>query len=467
MHHPVGSDTLLSGHDPRPLRQLLRILQYVCLPFPITSQNLTLNSLDGGWLKSHPLPADKGSVGSFETLAIQNQQLLQQILEAPSPALTAASSPDDQLLAKIRGMYSSCMNEDQLDKIGVEPLLRFVQTLRKLFRGESLETTAEGDKNDKKGLTAALAFLHSRGVDALFDFGIEGDVGVDPNYMTLWFSQPSLGLPSKVCRRAPRSIDYTNSPQEYYKEKSIKKVYKQVVERLLLTLAEESTKLYDADKLQLVSQGEAGSENVWPPWPWPPWGEGDEPDKDKPVNQTERAHILAKKVVKFESKIAKASLDLDILQQDPVGTYNPVPLSNLTETLPQIRFPTYFSTYAPRSFPKNVILTYPPFAESLSEILDETDADVIEAYLTTRAALTLAPYLGMGTEAWQAHRLLVEELSGIKHGVVGDRGEWCIGQVEGTLGFAAGRYFVNATFGGESREKGTKVITGAKKTSSK
>ena len=47
-----------------------------------------------------------------------------------------------------------------------------------------------------------------------------------------------------------------------------------------------------------------------------------------------------------------------------------------------------------------------------------------------------------------------------RSGVVGDRSEWCIGQVEETLGFAAGRFFVNATFGGDSREKGTKVITG-------
>ncbi len=92
------------------------------------------------------------------------------------------------------------MNEEKLDAIGAEPLVHFVQTLRKLFRGNTTEITdTEGqDIKDKKGLTAALSFLHSRGVDALFGFGIEGDVGVDPNYMTLWFSQPSLGLPSKV-----------------------------------------------------------------------------------------------------------------------------------------------------------------------------------------------------------------------------------------------------------------------------
>ena len=48
------------------------------------------------------------------------------------------------------------------------------------------------------GLTAAIAFLHSRGIGGLFNFEIDGDVGVDPNFMTLWFYQPDLGLPSKV-----------------------------------------------------------------------------------------------------------------------------------------------------------------------------------------------------------------------------------------------------------------------------
>lgn len=66
----------------------------------------------------------------------------------------------------------------------------------------------------------------------------------------------------------------------------------------------------------------------------------------------------------------------------------------------------------------------------------------------------------MSTEAWQAQRTLQETLTGIKKGAVGDRAEYCIGKVEESLGFAAGRYFINETFTGESREKGTKVITG-------
>lgn len=144
---------------------------------------------------------------------------------------------------------------------------------------------------------------------------------------------------------------------------------------------------------------------------------------------------------------------------DPFGTYNPMPISNLTDALPQIHFPDYFSAFTPRAYPERVIVSYPTFIHSLSGILNDTSSDVIEAYLVIRAALTLAPNLGLNTEAWKAVRTLVETLQGIKKGAVGDRSEFCIGKVEAALGFAAGRYFVNETFGGKSKEKGTEVIT--------
>lgn len=148
------------------------------------------------------------------------------------------------------------------------------------------------------------------------------------------------------------------------------------------------------------------------------------------------------------------------MQQDPFASYNPVHISNISSTLTSIKWGNYFSAFTTRSFPSNVILTHPPYAESLAKLLHKTDSDVIEFYLVTKAAFALSPYLGTAGAAWKAQRTLVEELSGIKKGAVGDRGEYCVQQVEDTLGMAAGRYFVNETFGGDSKEKGTKVITG-------
>ncbi|KAF9072903.1 hypothetical protein BDP27DRAFT_1381918 [Rhodocollybia butyracea] len=394
---------------------------------------------NGGWLQDHPLPADKGSFGNFALLAQDNEHVIQRILEDKSSTPYLTASDDEKILAKLRGFYSSCMNETKLDERGHEPLMVVINNIRHLFRGNEVVIQDEAEEDKYKGLTEALAYMHSRGeyryitlsslinflhsgLGALFSFGIEGDVGVDP---TIWcFGSLSLLL------------DFPPNEED---------------EQALHRRSEGSP--------TLVGQG-----NIWPPWPWPPWG-GDDDDGDddggkkKPINKTEWAHRFAKKVVDFESQLAAASLDLDILYQDPIATYNPTPLSNFTDTLPQIHFDEYFATFAPRNFPDRVIITYPPYAQSLSEILNQTSRDILEAYFISRSALSLSSYLGMGTEAWQAQRTLVETLSGIKKGAVGDRAEYCVGQVEGALGFAAGRYFVNETFGGESKEKATKVIT--------
>jgi endothelin-converting enzyme len=56
-------------------------------------------------------------------------------------------------------------------------------------------------------------------------------------------------------------------------------------------------------------------EGMWPPWPWPPWDGDDDGGgnggggEDEPPKRRDM-HGLAKKVIEFESKIAKASLDL-------------------------------------------------------------------------------------------------------------------------------------------------------------
>ncbi|KAI0727183.1 metalloprotease [Fomitopsis betulina] len=421
-----------------------------------TSQDPCENFYDfanGGWLKAHPIPSDKGVFGNFEALAQQNRRVLQDILtsdEYASPSLT--TSYDEQLMKKLRGLYASCMDEDHLNKLGTDPLDEVTNKIRKLLYRETTIVDAEAVKVQEKhitGLTAAIAYLHSRGVGGLFSAEIEGDVGNDPNFMTLWFSQPELGLPSK----------------EYYDEEPFVELYQEVLERLLVTLSKEEEYI-DAIKGPVTTSDEEPVYQerlrVWPPWPWPPWGGDDDGDHDGddgsgPMDP-EKAHKVAKNIIKLEKAIADASLDLDILYQDPVATYNPVPINNLTAQLPQIDLPEYFAAFTPRDFPNTVILTSVTYPSSLSVILNETDAETLEGYLVTRAALALSPYLGYDTQAWKAVRTLEERLKGLKKGAVGDRAEFCTTQVESALGFASGRYFVNETFAGDSKRKGTQII---------
>jgi hypothetical protein len=74
--------------------------------------------------------------------------------------------------------------------------------------------------------------------------------------------------------------------------------------------AAQQERLLRGDSPFLVSNEDP---NTWPPWPWPPWDGEDDGEDDgggKRVNKTLRAHKLAKKIVKFERKLAQASLDL-------------------------------------------------------------------------------------------------------------------------------------------------------------
>ena len=255
-------------------------------------------------------------------------------------------------------------------------------------------------------------------------------------------SQPALGLPTK----------------EYYEEKATTKLYQEVIERLLTAIyvaedEEEDESSGTLSRFFKTSVFRVLGETTWPPWPWPPGG----PD-DGPKTPYERATEHAKKIVEFEHKLAKATLDLDILYGDPYATYNPVSVRDLSQIIPQVHFETYFTAFAPRNYPEKIIVTSVDYAKWLGRILEETPSQIIEAYLVTRAALQLSPHLGLETEAWKAQRALSEALKGIKKGAVGDRGDYCVERVEEAMGFAAGRYFVNETFGGDSREKGEKVI---------
>lgn len=137
-------------------------------------------------MKAHPIPAEKASVGNFALLADENRQIIQRFLEGGvESAMESESSFDHEILKKLRGLYGSCMDEKKLNKRGIEPLLKIVEEIQTLYRHGP--DRVAGDLMDRRGLTAALTFLHSRGIGGLFNFYFDGDVKENPDMMTLWF----------------------------------------------------------------------------------------------------------------------------------------------------------------------------------------------------------------------------------------------------------------------------------------
>jgi putative endopeptidase len=101
--------------------------QKVAMKSGILTQNMDLsvrpgdnffNYVNGTWLKTTEIPADKASYGNFAILADEAQEHVKAIIDTASQGDYAAGS-DEQ---KVGDMYSSYMNIDNRNKVGVKPL---------------------------------------------------------------------------------------------------------------------------------------------------------------------------------------------------------------------------------------------------------------------------------------------------------------------------------------------------------
>lgn len=88
----------------------------------------------------------------------------------------------------------------------------------------------------------------------------------------------------------------------------MREAYTGVLERLLMVHSEAEEGQTLQTSRALVNNED--TVNSWPPWPWPPWGDDDGGDGDRPGDHPKNATELAEEVVKFERKLAQASLDL-------------------------------------------------------------------------------------------------------------------------------------------------------------
>ncbi|GAA5931410.1 hypothetical protein JCM3775_005017 [Rhodotorula graminis] len=387
-----------------------------------------------GWLDSHPIPRGKGSYGAFEDIDARNKRIVRGVLERTSDK--GVDGADARILETLRTFYGSCLDEEALENKGSEPLLEVVDEVVSLWRGEQPlvdedvvdpEDDAEWlleingvaplkhhkkKKHDKHGggggkwdpktsrtrLTNALAYLHSRGVPALFSTYTDSDVAVNSSSVVLWLTQDGLGLPSKEYYKSAETLDFY--------EKNVADVLADVYKR-------------------------RGEKNM-----------GD----------------LAASVVKFEKAIAKISLDPEVID-NPTGEYNPHNASMLAHLFPSISFADYFASFTPRPrFPDPVIVRAPTYMGNLSALLEHTAPDVLEAYFVVQISQQLAPLLGAKQPLHKTVLALSNRLKGLPADVSPPRDDTCLNEVVSAFGFAVGRYFVEEAFGGDSKEYAEEVI---------
>jgi putative endopeptidase len=151
-------------------------LQYV--DNSVRPQDDVYQYLNGKWLRNYQLPPDKGAVGSFTTVQDKTEEQLRSIVED----LDQAPGSDDPDAKKLADFYASYMNEEQLEALGLKPLLP--------------EFAAIDAMKDMNAIPAVMAHMIEIGAGAPFYLQVNPDARNSSQYAVI-LQQSGLGLPDR------------------------------------------------------------------------------------------------------------------------------------------------------------------------------------------------------------------------------------------------------------------------------
>jgi len=135
--------------------------------------------VNGGWLKSHEIPADKTSIGSFYDLRDKADSDVKAIIEELASTKDLKNGSDEQ---KVADLYRSYMDTETLNGLGISPLHPLLNEINSL--------------KDKKDLAAFFGKYQAYGLGGPLAFYISVDAKNSDRYAThIW--QSGLGLPDK------------------------------------------------------------------------------------------------------------------------------------------------------------------------------------------------------------------------------------------------------------------------------
>ncbi|HEX8557004.1 MAG TPA: M13 family metallopeptidase [Pyrinomonadaceae bacterium] len=249
---------------------------------------------------------------------------------------------------------------------------------------------------DAKGLPALVAYLHSQGVGALFSFGSTPDPKESRRTMAS-VGQGGLGMPDR---------DYYLKDDE--KSKQLRAAYARMV----------------ANTFRLL---------------------GDAP---------EQAQAGADAVMRFETELARASLDR-VARRDPNRQYNKMPVAELQKLAPGFDFAAYFKAAGAPAF-ADLNVGQPDFFRGLDKALAGAGAEDLRTYLRWHVARSAASALSSAFYD-ESFAFYGKALTGAKE----PQARWrrCVAAVDGTLGEALGEAYVKRAFPPESKARMRQLVT--------
>jgi putative endopeptidase len=134
--------------------------------------------MNGLWMTRVTIPQDKSRFGAFTVLAEGAEKAVREIIEQ------ATEAPEGSEARAVGDLYTSFMNESQIEKVGLSPLLEVITTLEQAAEGGSVE------------LISALGTLERKGVPGLWGLFVDNDPG-NPERYIIFIEQGGLSLPDE------------------------------------------------------------------------------------------------------------------------------------------------------------------------------------------------------------------------------------------------------------------------------
>ena len=330
----------------------------------------------GGWMAANPMPADRQRWGQFNQLQESNFTILRRILETPG---------SDAGRKKASDYYAACMDEGGIEARGLQPIQPELTRIEAIAR--------------KDDLPAAIAHLHSSGVNVLFRFGVRTDLR-DATRQIANVDQGGLGLPDRdyYLKTDARSLE-------------LKQKYQNHVQRMLAML------------------------------------------KTTPAG----AEAEARAVLAIETKLADAALDRTA-RRDPAATDHMMSRADWQALTPDLDWSKYVAAAGAPAF-NQINVSVPSYLKTMSALIALTSLDDLKAYLAWQLVNASAQSLPKAF-ADADFDFFSRTLGGQQEPL--PRWQRCVTQTDEQLGEALGKAFVEEAFGPGAKTDTLKMVEAVK-----
>lgn len=163
----------------------------------IRAQDDLYRHVNGTWLRTFALPADKSSYGSFNEVDDRTRQDCKEILESIS---NPAQGSDEQ---KIRDVYDAYLDTATIDQLGITPISDLLDAIAKA--------------PDKSGLARVMASISEAGGTGLVELYISPDKKDSTRYQP-GLTQSGIGLPDMSYYSDPQYSEVRTAYRSYYEK---------------------------------------------------------------------------------------------------------------------------------------------------------------------------------------------------------------------------------------------------------